>query len=108
MIREGQIYEAREDAEVTCMTSWAAPFTGGHDRVFPKGERVTIASDPPDGATAVYCDPWRYEELHESMVPEGERKNRKYRGYYLCIELKVLEDQFDRKLDPGELGRNRD
>ena len=50
------------------MTSWAAPCTGGEDGILPDGEEFVVANDPPEGATAVYCDPVRYDQLHAYFV----------------------------------------
>jgi len=95
-VTRGQRYRARVDVAVTCVTSWAAPFTGGYDRVLPKGEVVSIANDPPPGATAVYADPENYRGLHATMVPRRERLQFwVYRGYYLAVELARLEADFD-------------
>lgn len=92
MIREKQLYEPREDIEVVCMTSWRAPFTGGYDRILPKGERFRISHDPVEGATAVYCDPIRYRKLHKTMVPWKDRiRFLTYGGYYLCIKLDTIK-----------------
>jgi hypothetical protein len=35
------------------MTLWAAPCTGGYDRVFPKDAILVIANDPPEDTPAV-------------------------------------------------------
>jgi hypothetical protein len=92
----GQRYRAKVDVRVTCMTSWAAPFTGGYERQLPRGETVTIAQDPPETATAVWADPENYRKLHSQMVPWRDRAQFwVYRGYSLCIRLKQLETDFD-------------
>ena len=78
------------------MTSWASPFTGAYDRVLRRGEVVSIASDPPETATAVYADPERYRQLHGAMVPWRDRMQFWiYRGYYLSIDLSCLASDFD-------------
>ena len=41
-VERGQQYRAKVDVSVICMT-WAAPFTGGYERVLPKGETIVIA-----------------------------------------------------------------
>jgi len=88
MIRKNQIYETKEDLDITCMTAWRAPFTGGYKRVLPKGERIRIYNDPPATASAVYCEPLRYKELHKAMVPLADRlRFWVYSGYYFCIKL---------------------
>ena len=95
-VERGQRYRAKVDVPVTCMTSWATPFTGGYDRVLPEGEVVSIANDPPAGATAVYADPENYRRLHAIMVPRRDRlRFWVYRGYYRCVPLTRLEADFD-------------
>mgnify|MGYP000891951020 CR=1 FL=1 len=73
MIQKDQIYEPGKDIEIICMTSWRAPFTGGHNRILKQGERFRISRNPNEKATAVYCDPIRYKELHKEMVPASDR-----------------------------------
>ena len=95
-VERGQRYRAKVDVSVTCMTSWAAAFTGGYDRVLPKGETLVIANDPPPGATAVYADPENYRKLHSTMVPITDRLQFwVYRGYYLCVRLAQLDSDFE-------------
>jgi hypothetical protein len=95
-VAKGQRYRAKVDVPVRCMTSWAAPFTGGYERVLPEGETVTITNDPPETATSVYAKPEDYRKLHSRMVPWQDRVQFwLYRGYYLCIRLNQLEAEFD-------------
>jgi hypothetical protein len=96
MIKKDQIYAPKEDIKITCMTSWRAPFTGRHERTLPKGEKFKICNDPPETATAVYCDPIRYKKLHKQMVPKLDRlKFWIYSGYYFCIDLKTIMSKCD-------------
>ena len=93
MIAKGQRYKTTKDISVTAMTSWAAPFTGGYDRVLRAGEIFTVANDPPKTATAVYCDPDDYRRLHREFIPLSDRlRFWVYRGYYLCIKLRDIDD----------------
>lgn len=95
-IRKGCRFRSRRPTPVTCLTSWATPFTGGYDRVLPAGEILVVANDPPAGATAVYCDPARYRALHARMVPWRDRLNLLfYRGYYLCVPIETLRTEFE-------------
>lgn len=96
MVRKGERYRALSPLEVVAMTSWAAPFTGGGDAILPAGEEFVIASDPPASATAVYCNPVRYDELHAHFVAENEREDSKYRGYHLCIDLGLVANKCER------------
>ncbi len=98
-VARGQRYRARSDVTLTCVTSWATPYTGGHERVLPRGEIVTIAIDPPPGATAVYADPENYRALHRQMVPLRDRARFwVYRGYTLAVRF----DQLERDFEPAE------
>ena len=91
MVSEGQKYKALTDIELTCMTSWSAPYTGGYERIFPCGEEFVIENDPPTGATAVYANPCNYDKLHEQFIPLHDRKQKRYQGYYLGIKLEDIE-----------------
>ncbi|GHC05795.1 hypothetical protein GCM10007047_23470 [Cerasicoccus arenae] len=94
MITQGQIYETNTDIPIICMTSWRAPFTGGHDRILKKGEKFKVSHDPAEKASAVYCDPLRYKELHKKMVPRGDRMRFwVYAGYYFCIKLEIIRNE---------------
>jgi len=92
MISKGQRYRTTSDVPVTAMTEWAAPFTGGYDRVLRAGEVFTISNDPPEKATAVYCVPDDYRRLHREFIPFRDRiQFWSYWGYYLCIRLSDIE-----------------
>ncbi|MGC9527283.1 MAG: hypothetical protein ACP5D7_17255 [Limnospira sp.] len=92
MICKGQTYRPKIDLPVICMTSWAAPFTGGYDHILPRGETFIIANDPPPDATAVYADVVNYHQLHSYFVSRGDRwRFWVYRGYYLCIDIEQIQ-----------------
>ncbi|MEO6906547.1 MAG: hypothetical protein ABI210_01530 [Abditibacteriaceae bacterium] len=79
------------------MTSWSAPYTGGYERVLPAGETFRIINDPPEHATAVYADAENYKKLHKDFVPLSDRMSFiMYRGYYLCIQIKDIEEKCER------------
>lgn len=90
MIRKGERYRSRKPLKVIAMTSWYAPCTGGDYAILPADEEFIVSHDPAEGASAVYCDPVRYEELHAHFVSAKDRKNKKYCGYYLCVPLAVI------------------
>ncbi len=94
MISQGQRYKTKTEIPVTAMTSWAAPFTGGYHRVLGAGEVFTILNDPPEAATAVYCEPADYRRLHRELIPFRDRLQFWiYRGYYLCVRLRDVEEK---------------
>lgn len=87
--KKGEVYEALESFEVTYMTSHHAPYTGGGKTAFPVGERFTISQDTQHGIS-VYCDPVNYDALHEQIVPEDERNDPTYAGYYFSIDVDMI------------------
>jgi hypothetical protein len=96
MVHKGERYRATAPLDVIAMTSWAAPCTGGEDGVLPAGEEFVVSNDPPEGATAVYCDPVRYDELHAHFVAAKDRRHKKYTGYYLCVDLGLIAERCER------------
>ena len=91
-IRAGQRYRARIDFATNALTHWRAPFTGGNEVTFPAGEVFEIVGDPPAGATAAYCKPERYDELHSRFIPKDDRDAEKYDGYSLVIDFGVIRE----------------
>lgn len=102
--RGGEVYEATTDVVVTYMTAHHAPFTGGGKAMLPRGERVRVSGFAGERPISVYCDPLRYDALHQQIVPAEERANAYYSNYYLCIETVALNRSF-RRIDGGAAGR---
>jgi hypothetical protein len=94
-VRKGQRYRTRDDMSILYLTHWNTPFTGGGKGVLPSGTMVTVAADPPAGATAVYCDPDGGRDLERALVPESERSDAKYAGFSLAIDLEALRKRCD-------------
>ncbi|MBL8826366.1 MAG: hypothetical protein JNM18_05235 [Planctomycetaceae bacterium] len=92
--KEGEIYEAISDTKIQYMTSHHAPYTGGGEAVLAKGERVRVSSVSHEKPIGVYCDPLRYDELHEEIVSEEERNYPSYDGYYFSIDTVDLNRFF--------------
>jgi len=93
--QKGNVYEAIEDQEITYLTAWDAPFTGSGKGKIKKGERIWIDNDPiEDKPTGTYAVPVNYSELENRMVPEEERKDQKYSGFYFNISTPVLNSKF--------------
>lgn len=85
--RKGDRYRSLRPFPIIVMTSWAAPCTSGVEGIFPVDEAFAVLDDPVEGATAVSCRPVRYERLHAKLVPEADRADPLYHGYYLCIDI---------------------
>ena len=94
--KKGDVYEPTRDVEVSYLTSWSAPFTGGGSGTLKKGERVIINCEPLPRPIAANAKAINYIQVEEGMVPESDRSNKKYSGFYLV--LKTLELRRDFKL----------
>ena len=101
-IRKGQRYRARDPIPVIAMTSWNAPFTGGHHATLPAGEEFVIDINPIHGATAVYVEVVNYNDLHPHFIPVADRTAEHYSGYYLCIDLELIRNHCDTISDVGQ------
>jgi hypothetical protein len=92
--KEGEIYEAIADVEITFLTHYSAPFTGGAKTVLPKGERVRVTCANGERPIGVHCTPLRYDELHPLIVSDQERARAEYNGYSFSIKIIQLEREF--------------
>jgi hypothetical protein len=93
--RRGDVYEALEDFEVSYMTSWRAPFTGGGKALLKRGDQIEI----PDSSVIplpilVYARAVNYRELEVRVVPESERKSESYTGFYFAVRTSDLNTKF--------------
>ena len=90
------MYEALRDVSVSYITGWwDIPYTGGGRAVFPKGERLRVTQVGPGREPAgAYCDPLRYDALHEQIVPAVERADPLYVRYCLSVDTADLNGAF--------------
>ena len=89
------MYEAIQDTDVNYMTSWAAPYTGGGAGVLRAGDRVLVSHDPADRLpVAIYVTAVDYALLEKRMIPESDRSNKKYGGFYFCLRTTDLSLKF--------------
>jgi hypothetical protein len=90
----GDIYEAIRDVEVSYLTSWSAPFTGGGSGVLKRGEQVLVNCEPLARPIAANAKAINYTHVEEEMVPEGDRSNKKYAGFYFVLRTLDLSRDF--------------
>jgi hypothetical protein len=93
--KKGDVYEATRDVEVSYLTAWSAPFTGGGTGMLLKGDQVIVDQEmiflQP---VAVYAKPIDYASAEARMVPESDRSDKKYGGFYLCLKTLELSRDF--------------
>jgi hypothetical protein len=92
--KRGDVYEATGDVEVSYLTSWSAPFTGGGSGRLKKGERVIIDYEPLPRPIAANAKAINYTQVEQEMVPESDRSNKKYSAFYLVLKTLQLSRAF--------------
>lgn len=97
----GDVYESLKDQTVDYLTAWAAPYTGSGKGTLLKGEKVWIDSAPGDKKPiGVYALPLEYDVIEQRMVPQEERENPKYGGFYFHFKTMELNQNF-KLIDTG-------
>ena len=92
------VLRALKDYEVLYLTTFSAPTTSGGTGLLPAGELICVVGYRK-GFPAATCMPLRYDALQESIVPENERLDAKYGGYYFVIKLDDLDEHFEQLSD---------
>jgi hypothetical protein len=91
---EGDVYEALQDVQIDYLTSWAAPFTGGDKGLLKGGERIRVMSKTIDRPISTYLEAVDYAALENRMVPESDRNNEQYCGFYFSVKTLDLNRKF--------------
>jgi len=91
--KKGDVYEATPDVEVSYLTSWSAPFTGGGTGTLNRGERVMIENAFLARPISVNGTPIDYARVEERLIAQRERSNPKYDGFRLS--LRPMQDSVE-------------
>lgn len=83
----GQCRVAVEPLEATVLIQWRAPYATGHEATVPAGTRLRVTQAPPEGTTAVACEPIAYAALEAELVAETTYAAGRYAGYWLSIDI---------------------
>ena len=67
------------------LTTWRAPFTGSFTTLIPEGTVLVADHDAVASAPGFSVLPKRYAEIEAALVPEEDRANPKYSGYYFVF-----------------------
>lgn len=94
--QKGDVYVAKQDQKVMCMTQWLAPFTGGGESQLFKDEVIYLDTDPYSRTPqTVYAIPFDYENIEQRMVPNEHLSSEEYAGFCLCIDANALKENFE-------------
>jgi len=89
-----EVFEALEDIEISFMTHFMAPFTGGDNALLLKGERIVVNQPNRSKPTSYYCYPINDEQVENRIVSDSDRDDPRYNGYSLFISTKSLNTDF--------------
>ncbi|MBJ7900506.1 MAG: hypothetical protein GC158_11435 [Cyanobacteria bacterium RI_101] len=94
-VKEGERFILTRDVATHGLTTWAAPVTGSFECRLPQGTRFKAYEQAP-GARGFCAVPEDYETLEKQLVPEGDRKSRRYTGYYFVFLIQDIGDALAR------------
>jgi len=92
--RKGDVYEALRDIEVSYLTTWETPYTGGGKAVLSQGEKIKVDEEPIDRPISVSAVAVNYSELEQRIVPSSDRNSEKYSGFYISVKTIDLNKHF--------------
>jgi hypothetical protein len=93
--RNDDLYECIEDASVSFVTHWRAPFTGGGTGTVPKGTTVRLVVNPAVvRPSAYYARPVDREAIEVILVPVADRTDSKFDGLSLVLTIEDLSKRF--------------
>lgn len=93
--QKGDLYSARFDQEVSFITLWSAPYTGGGTTTLYKDEQIWVDADPIDKKPiGAYLLPVDYISLETRIVAESDKSSFKYEGFCFHIDTKTLNENF--------------
>jgi O-acetyl-ADP-ribose deacetylase (regulator of RNase III) len=89
-----EVFEAVDDIQISYLTYFMAPYTGGDKAKILKGERVVVGKPNQEKPLSYHCLPINAGEIEKRIIPLSDRDNPAYDGYSLSIETKLLNKYF--------------
>jgi hypothetical protein len=90
----GEVFEAVQEVQISYLTHFMAPYTGGDKAKLLKGERVIIIKPNQDKPLGYYCYPINADEVEERIIPSSDKNDPAYNGFSLSIDTKSLNNDF--------------
>ena len=94
-VKKGDKFVTLNDFEIYGCSLWRMPYVGGFDCVIPKGTVLVAHSDQLPDALGFSLKPEKYDEMKEVLVPENDRTDPKFGGYYFVF----TNDQIGKDID---------
>lgn len=90
----GEVFETIQDTEISYLTHFMAPYTGGDKGTLLKGERILIVKPSQDRPLSYYSNPINADEVEERIIPKSDKSDPAYDGFSLSIDTKLLNSNF--------------
>lgn len=85
LVQKGDRFSVAKDLEITGLTVWGAPYTGSFKCTLPAGTILVADHGQVPTAEGFGVVPEDYKEMEKQLVPESDRNQRKYSGYYFVF-----------------------
>lgn len=90
----GEVFEARYDIQISYLTHFMMPYTGGNKAKLLQGERVIISKPNQVNPLGYYCYPINEDEIEKRIIPISDRNHPAYNGFSLSVDTKSLNSDF--------------
>jgi O-acetyl-ADP-ribose deacetylase (regulator of RNase III) len=90
----GEVYEALQDTQISYLTHFMAPYTGGDKAIILKGERILVSEPNNPKPSGYYCYPLNADEVEIRIVPSSDRNDPQYNGFSLFIDTSSINQNF--------------
>jgi len=90
----GEVFEAVQDVQISYLTHFMAPYTGGDKAKLLKGERVIVSKPSQEKPLSYYCHPINAAETENQIIPFSDKDDPAYNGFSLSIDTKSLNNNF--------------
>lgn len=92
--KTGDLYEVVKALEVTFLTHWSAPYTGGGEGMLVPGDRIWLPDQLNEKASSAYAEPVDYPELEQRFVSVSDRTDFNYSGFSIIVKTVDLNEKF--------------
>lgn len=92
-VKKGNRFSVAKDIDATGLTVWGAPYTGSFKCTLPAGTILVADHDQVPTAEGFGVVPEKYKEMEKQLVPESDRNQRKYSGYYFVFLKSDIGDK---------------
>ena len=90
----GEVFEAIQDVQISYLTHFMAPYTGGEKTKLLRGEKIIVSKPNQNKPLSYYCYPINAAEIENRIIPFSDKADPAYNGFSLSIDTKSLNKDF--------------